>query len=107
MAELIWKNKSSICRPHDEDAPISTDYRLITNQYYIPEHAPGTPSPPQETWYNRLINGDKHYILPILQNEFHAAVKLIYIDPPFMTGRTFNNGQPIAYQCIWRNNLDS
>jgi len=107
MAELVWKNKSNICKSHYTDVPISTDCRLITDQYYIPGHAPGTASPPQETWYNRLINGDKHYILPLLQKEFHAAVKLIYIDPPFMTGRTFTNGQRIAYKDTWRNNLDS
>lgn len=107
MAELVWKNKSSICRPHNADTPISTDCHLITGQYYIPGHEPGTSSPPQETWYNRLINGDKHNVLPLLRKEFHAAVKLIYIDPPFMTGRTFTNGQRIAYKDTWRNNLDS
>src|SRR5690242_19349367 len=107
MAELVWKNKSSICRPHHANVPTSTDCQLITDQHYIPGQAPGPQSLPQETWYNRLINGDKHYVLPILQNEFHAAVKLIYIDPPFMTGRTFTNGQRIAYKDTWRNNLDS
>jgi site-specific DNA-methyltransferase (adenine-specific)/adenine-specific DNA-methyltransferase len=106
MAELVWKNKSSICKPHYSNTPISTDCRLITDQYYIPEHTSGTTSPLEETWYNRLIQGDKHYVLPALQNEFSSAIKLIYIDPPFMTGRTFTNGQRIAYKDTWRNNLD-
>lgn len=106
MAELVWKNKSDICRPFDTTAPIATDCRLITDQYYIPEHPPGISFPFQDTWCNRLIQGDKSHILPILQNEFHSLVKLIYIDPPFMTGRTFTNGQRIAYKDTWHNNLD-
>jgi site-specific DNA-methyltransferase (adenine-specific) len=107
MAELVWKNKSSICRLHYSDTPISTDCQLITDQYYVPKHPPDSAPPPQETWHNRLIQGDKHVVLPTLQNEFRSAVKLIYIDPPFMTGRTFTNGQHIAYKDTWGNNLDS
>jgi hypothetical protein len=33
-------------------------------------------------WRNRLIWGDKKYILPSLLPEFSGQVKLIYIDPP-------------------------
>src|SRR2546426_450110 len=37
-------------------------------------------------WRNRLIWGDKKYVLPSLLAEFAGKVKLIYIDPPFFTG---------------------
>jgi adenine-specific DNA-methyltransferase len=37
-------------------------------------------------WRNRLIWGDKKYVLPSLLPEFAGRVKLIYIDPPFFTG---------------------
>jgi len=41
----------------------------------------------QETeWRNRLIWGDKKYVLPSLVPEFGGKVNLIYIDPPFFTG---------------------
>src|SRR6266481_4270302 len=37
-------------------------------------------------WRNRLIWGDKKYVLPALLAEFAGKVNLIYIDPPFFTG---------------------
>ena len=37
-------------------------------------------------WRNRLIWGDKKYVLPALLEEFAGQVDLIYIDPPFDTG---------------------
>src|SRR5438093_9123543 len=33
-------------------------------------------------WRNRLIWGDRKYVLPALLPEFKAKVDLIYIDPP-------------------------
>jgi DNA modification methylase len=41
-------------------------------------------------WRNRLIWGDKKYVLPALLDEFAGKVDLIYIDPPFATGDDFS-----------------
>lgn len=41
-------------------------------------------------WRNRLIWGDKKYILPSLLPEFAGKVNLIYIDPPFNVGADFS-----------------
>jgi len=41
-------------------------------------------------WRNRLIWGDKKYVLPALLPEFAGKVNLIYIDPPFDTGADFS-----------------
>ncbi len=41
-------------------------------------------------WRNRLIWGDKKYVLPSLVPEFGGKVDLIYIDPPFDTGADFS-----------------
>src|SRR5258705_10070464 len=41
-------------------------------------------------WRNRLIWGDKKYVLPSLLEEFAGKVNLIYIDPPFATGGGFS-----------------
>jgi len=41
-------------------------------------------------WRNRLIWGDKKYVLPSLVGEFAGKVDLIYIDPPFDTGADFS-----------------
>lgn len=41
-------------------------------------------------WRNRLIWGDKKYVLPALASEMAGQVDLIYIDPPFATGDDFS-----------------
>jgi hypothetical protein len=41
-------------------------------------------------WRNRLIWGDKKYVLPSLLPEFAGKVNLIYIDPPFNTDSDFS-----------------
>ncbi len=41
-------------------------------------------------WRNRLVWGDKKYVLPSLLPEFAGKVNLIYIDPPFDTGADFS-----------------
>jgi adenine specific DNA methylase Mod len=41
-------------------------------------------------WRNRLIWGDKKYVLPSLLPEFAGTVNLVYIDPPFDTGADFS-----------------
>lgn len=41
-------------------------------------------------WRNRLIWGDKKYVLPALLDEFAGQVDLIYIDPPFNVGADFS-----------------
>jgi adenine-specific DNA-methyltransferase len=41
-------------------------------------------------WRNRLIWGDKKYVLPSLLPEFAGKIDLIYIDPPFDTGADFS-----------------
>ncbi len=75
-------------------------------------------------WRNRLIWGDKKYVLPSLLPEFAGKVNLIYIDPPFFTGtdqkitisvpesQEFFVKEPsiietAAYRNIWRRGSDS
>ncbi len=47
-------------------------------------------------WRNRLIWGDKKYVLPSLLPEFAGKVNLIYIDPPFNVGADFSFAATIA-----------
>ena len=44
----------------------------------------------ESEWRNRLIWGDKKYVLPSLLEEFGGKVDLIYVDPPFATGGDFS-----------------
>jgi adenine-specific DNA-methyltransferase len=74
------------------------------------------------SWRNRLIWGDKKYVLPSLLPEFAGKVDLIYIDPPFATGDDFSFQVDIegssfmkepslleqkAYRDTWGRGLDS
>ncbi len=75
-------------------------------------------------WRNRLIWGDKKYVLPSLLPEFAGKVNLIYIDPPFATGDNFSFTATVpetserfvkepsiieqkAYRDTWGHGLDS
>jgi adenine-specific DNA-methyltransferase len=75
-------------------------------------------------WRNKLIWGDKKYVLPSLLPECAGKVHLIYIDPPFATGADFSFTATIpetddtftkepsmieqkAYRDTWRGGLDS
>jgi adenine-specific DNA-methyltransferase len=44
----------------------------------------------ERDWRNRLIWGDKKYMLPSVLREFAGRINLIYIDPPFDTGQDFS-----------------
>ncbi|HZP94997.1 MAG TPA: DNA methyltransferase [Candidatus Limnocylindria bacterium] len=73
-------------------------------------------------WRNRLIWGDKKYVLPALLPEFQGKVDLIYIDPPYATGSDFSFRVELgdkdftkipsvieqkAYRDTWAHGLDS
>ncbi len=113
MAELVWKGKYHTDRHHpnnrQEADDASTHRQLITQEWYpvvrSENHTDATLSP-EVSWYNRLISGDKKDVLPALLHHFASSVDLIYIDPPFMTGRTFTSGTQIAYRDSWNNDLD-
>ena len=94
MVELIWDGK------YDEKgkraAPLRVDLPFQTvetvnesaqqRQRSLDLFSQGKPS----EWRNRLIWGDKKYVLPSLLPEFAGKVDLIYIDPPFATGQNFS-----------------
>lgn len=110
MAELVWRGKTSFPRDSTPSTgQVSFQQQLVNEKYYELEDQTAI-QPRADTWYNRLIHGDKSLVLPALLSEFEARVKLIYIDPPFMTGRTFNNNARVpsrlAYHDTWNNDLD-
>lgn len=103
MAELVWKHKSRLMFSSSSYAGSATGLPspssgLVTQQYYAPVHPVTTL---QEDWHNRLILGDNNDVLPLLLPQLSGEVKLIYIDPPFMTGRTFKAGPQVAYRDSW------
>jgi len=86
MTELIWDGKYidgkrqppvRVAQPFQtiETVNESTADRNRTIELF----AAGRPT----EWRNRLIWGDKKYVLPSLLPEFAGKVNLIYIDPLF------------------------
>src|SRR5271156_2280191 len=93
MTELIWEGKYvdgkrqgpvRVALPFQtiETVNESTADRGRTLELF----AAGRPT----EWRNRLIWGDKKFVLPSLLPEFAGKVNLIYIDPPFDTGADFS-----------------
>ncbi|GHO42927.1 DNA-methyltransferase [Ktedonospora formicarum] len=101
MAELIWQGKQHGKGPEEGDRSHVERYHLVEEGEQIAAHAD-----PDEGWYNHLIHGDNQDTLPLLVPHFRERVDLIYIDPPFMTGRTFTSNEQVAYSDTWNNNLD-
>ncbi len=93
MAELIWDGKY-VDGKRQSPVRVALPFQTIETvnestadrQRTLDLFAAGR----QTEWRNRLIWGDKKYVLPSLLPEFAGKVNLIYIDPPFDTGADFS-----------------
>lgn len=93
MTELIWDGKY-VDGKRQAPVRVALPFQTIetVNESAADRHrtlelfASGRPT----EWRNRLIWGDKKYVLPSLLPEFAGKVNLIYIDPPFDTGADFS-----------------
>jgi site-specific DNA-methyltransferase (adenine-specific) len=109
MVELVWKGKQTLEPTNLMNSKIPAQH-LCTFESYPEQSTEKLTNPSlnsSTTWHNRLIIGDKSTILPALLPEFTGQINLIYIDPPFMTGRDFKNGKQLVYSDKWVNNLDT
>lgn len=97
MTELIWEGKYKddkkstpirIALPFQtiETVNESAQQRQKTLDFFAADPA----TVYSREWRNRLIWGDKKYVLPSLLPEFAGKVNLIYIDPPFNVGADFS-----------------
>ncbi len=128
MTELIWQGKYD--KEDRKTAPIriALPFQKIETVNESAQERQRTldlfSQGKQTDWRNRLIWGDKKYVLPSLLPEFAGKVDLIYIDPPFDTGADFSfktkipesdaqfTKQPSvieqkAYRDTWGKGLDS
>ena len=125
MIELMWEGKyenGKKCAPVRVALPFqdveTVNENMSDRAHQLDLFRQGQPG----AWRNRLIWGDKKYVLPSLLPEFGGKVKLIYIDPPFATGDNFTfttqvEGEELtktpgalelkAYRDIWGKGLDS
>jgi DNA modification methylase len=77
VAELVWKGKVG-------RRPTIRSVSLRTDETY------GSGAEP-----NRLVHGDASEVLTALAKPFAGLVSLVYIDPPFDTGQSFNFQTPV------------
>jgi len=126
MVELIWEGKYDADGKRTAPLRLKLPFQTVETvnesaqerQMALDLFSAGRPS----EWRNRLIWGDKKYVLPALLDEFGGKVDLIYIDPPFATGADFsyrvsieNKGfikeasiiEQKAYRDTWGRGLDS
>lgn len=93
MTELIWDGKYKDGKkqgPVRIELPFQT-IETVNESVQERQRTLELYSSGRETeWRNRLIWGDKKYVLPSLLPEFAGKVNLIYIDPPFDTGQDFS-----------------
>jgi adenine-specific DNA-methyltransferase len=93
-AELIWDGKYDAAGRRVPPLRVALPFQTVETvnesaqeRQRNLQYAPGFG---EEEWRNRLIWGDKKYVLPSLLAEFAGRVNLIYIDPPFDTGADFS-----------------
>ena len=103
MTELIWEGKYKdgkkvtpvrIALPFQtiETVNESAQQRQKTLDFFASESNTAY----NKEWRNRLIWGDKKYVLPSLLAEFAGKVNLICVDPPFNVGADFSFTATIA-----------
>jgi adenine specific DNA methylase Mod len=126
MVELIWDGKYDANGKRTAPPRLKLPFQTVETvnessqqrQLAFDLFSAGRPA----EWRNRLIWGDKKYVLPALLDEFAGKVDLIYIDPPFATGSDFSfhvevEGERFtkeasvieqkAYRDTWGRGLDS
>ena len=94
MPELIWAGKYDDAGRRSAPPRVPLPFQTVETVNESAQERQrsldifGTENP--SDWRNRLIWGDKKYVLPALLDEFAGAVDLIYVDPPFATGQDFS-----------------
>ena len=94
MAELLWDGKYDAHGHKRAPVRIELPFQTVETINESVQERQRTlelsSSGHDPEWRNRLIWGDKKYVLPSLLPEFAGKVDLIYIDPPFDTGADFS-----------------
>lgn len=109
MAELIWRDKKTNIEHLGQTAPQKhlTTIEILGELPSNDRLQSPLPLKPSEVWYNRLIFGNKSDVLPALVTELGQQIHLIYVDPPFMTGRNFTSGSQLAFNDTWNHDIDA
>jgi hypothetical protein len=94
MTELIWDGKYDANGKKTAPLRVSLPFQTVETVNESAQERQRTldlfSAGRDPEWRNRLIWGDKKYVLPSLLDEFAGKVNLIYIDPPFNVGADFS-----------------
>jgi adenine specific DNA methylase Mod len=94
MVELIWDGKYDATGKRTAPVRIALAFQTVETVNESAQQRQRTldlfSAGRDPEWRNRLIWGDKKYVLPALLPEFAGKVDLVYIDPPFATGADFS-----------------
>ncbi len=93
MPELIWDGKYDASGKHIAPLRFALPFQTVETVNESAQERQQSlffADDRNTEWRNRLIWGDKKYVLPALLDEFAGQVDLIYIDPPFATGQDFS-----------------
>src|SRR5271165_1515988 len=93
-AELVWEGKYDAAGRRVGPVRVALPFQTVETVNESAQDRQSAfsfgPGFREEEWRNRLIWGDKKYVLPSLLSESAGKVNLIYIDPPFDTGADFS-----------------
>jgi adenine-specific DNA-methyltransferase len=89
-AELIWDGKNDPSGQRTRPLRVKLPFQTVETVNESMADRGSLFRAAKTPWRNRLIWGDKKYVLPALLDEFAGKVNLIYIDPPFDTGADFS-----------------
>lgn len=93
-AELVWEGKYDAAGRRVAPLRVALPFQTVETVNESAQDRQRSfllgPGFGEQEWRNRLIWGDKKYVLLSLLPEFAGKVNLIYIDPPFDTGADFS-----------------
>src|SRR5438067_615426 len=94
MPELIWDGKYDKDEKRAAPLRVSQPFQTVETVNESAQERQRSldlfGSSGDSEWRNRLIWGDRKYVLRALIVEFAGKVELIYVDPPFATGQDFS-----------------
>lgn len=93
MPELIWEGKYDANGKRVAPLKVALPFQTVETVNESAQERQRSlffTEPEQTEWRNRLIWGDKKYVLPALVSDLAGTVDLVYIDPPFFTGDDFS-----------------
>jgi adenine-specific DNA-methyltransferase len=125
MPELIWDGKYDAAGRRIAPLRVALPFQTVETVNESAQERQRSlffAEPESTDWRNRLVWGDKKYVLPALLDELQGSVGLIYVDPPFATGQDFSRSVRIdgedftkepsvieqkAYRDTWGGGLDT